>query len=85
MLAQSYAVRYSEVVEIIIAQDIIIIMLKVYGSNRTVEREMLSILAEFRCRVFLNYPIKGVTRKVRGTHGNSWTIHPGAAGRRHSG
>lgn len=42
-------------------------MLKVYGNNRNTEHDMLAFLAEFKCRVFVNYPIKGVTRKVRGT------------------
>lgn len=41
-------------------------MLKVYASKQT-ERDMLAFLAEFKCRVFVNRPMKGITRKVRGT------------------
>lgn len=40
-------------------------MLKVYA-RKEVEKELLSFLAEFKARVYLNYPVKGVTRKVRG-------------------
>jgi hypothetical protein len=40
-------------------------MLKIYGS-RDAEAELIEILAEFpRLRVFLSYPMKGCTRKVR--------------------
>lgn len=39
-------------------------MMKVY-STKEVERDLLAFLAEFRCRVLLNYPIKGVTKKMR--------------------
>ena len=41
-------------------------MIKVYASKET-DRELIDLLAEFKCRVFTNYPIKGKTRKVRGT------------------
>lgn len=41
-------------------------MIKVYAS-KLVERDIIAFLAEFRARVYLTYPIKGVTRKVRGT------------------
>lgn len=43
-------------------------MLKIYGNNRMTEEELLTMLAEFKVRVFINYPIKGRTRKVRGTN-----------------
>lgn len=43
-------------------------MLKIYSANRSAEYELLEFLAEFpKHRVFINYPIKGRTRKVRGT------------------
>lgn len=40
-------------------------MIKIYAS-KAVEQSLLPILAEFRCRTVLNYPIKNVTRKQRG-------------------
>lgn len=43
-------------------------MLKIYSSNRQAEQELIEFLGEFpKHRVFVNYPIKGRTRKVRGT------------------
>ena len=41
-------------------------MLKIYGSKE-VERKLLPILAEFRVATFTTYPIKRITRKVRGS------------------
>lgn len=41
-------------------------MLKIYAKKQT-EHELLSFLAEFKCRAYVNYPIKGSTRKVRGS------------------
>jgi hypothetical protein len=43
-------------------------MLKIYA-RRSEELRLLPILAEFRARVIVNYPIKGRTRKVHGTNG----------------
>lgn len=41
-------------------------MIKIY-SSRERELEVIDFLAEFRVRAFTTYPIKGRTRKVRGT------------------
>lgn len=40
-------------------------MLKVYASRKE-ETRLLPILAEFKARVILSYPLKGITRKIRG-------------------
>lgn len=40
-------------------------MLKIYAS-REEEQRLLPYLAEFNARVVTNYPIKGVTRKIKG-------------------
>ncbi len=42
-------------------------MIKIY-CRRDVERELLPILAEFRCRVYLTKQMRGITRKVRGAN-----------------
>lgn len=39
-------------------------MLKIYASKQE-EIRLLQVLAEFKCRAYLSYPIKGRTRKVR--------------------
>jgi hypothetical protein len=39
-------------------------MLKIYA-RKQVERKLLPILAEYRCKAVLNYPLKGITRKKR--------------------
>lgn len=41
-------------------------MIKIYSSKEK-ERAVIDFLAEFRVRAFTSYPIKGRTRKVRGT------------------
>ena len=41
-------------------------MLKIYAS-KSVERNLLSFLGEFKCRTYTNKPYKSITRKVRGT------------------
>jgi len=41
-------------------------MIKIY-STKEKEREIISLLAEFQVSAFTNYPIKGRTRKMRGT------------------
>lgn len=41
-------------------------MIKIYG-NKEKEKQIVEFLSEFRVRVYLNYPVKGMTRKVRGT------------------
>ncbi len=40
-------------------------MMHIYASRKELAR-LMPYLAEFKCRVFINYPIKGMTRKVRG-------------------
>ncbi len=40
-------------------------MLKIY-STREQERRLLPLLAEFKARVITSFPVKGVTRKIKG-------------------
>ena len=42
-------------------------MLRIYG-RESVERSLLPILAEFRCRVVSSRKIKGITRKTKRGH-----------------
>lgn len=49
-------------------------MLRVYAS-KSVEAELLSFLAEFKARVYTNYPVKGVTRKVSGVRGRGKKLY----------
>lgn len=46
-------------------------MIKLYGTRKA-ERELLPVLAEFRVRAFLSYPLKGLTKKRRGK--DSWQV-----------
>lgn len=41
-------------------------MIKIYASKEE-EARLLSFLSEFKCRAYLTYPIKRMTRKVRKT------------------
>lgn len=50
-------------------------MLKVYAS-KTVERRILAVLAEFRCRTFTSYAIPHVTRKKRKTRSYQVVNYP---------
>ena len=50
-------------------------MLKIYA-RAEVERELLPILAEFRCRVYSSRKIPRITRKVRGSEMHKVVHYP---------